>query len=120
MSVSGVTGAASRASASQSAAAAPAATPNNALGQDAFLQLLTTELQNQDPTQPMDNSAFITQLATFNSLSQLTSIKESTTKMEQSLELLNQLIAGLASVAVSDNSAASSGVDAGNGTGGIK
>jgi flagellar basal-body rod modification protein FlgD len=68
--------------------------PKNALGQDAFLQLLTTELQYQDPTQPMDNSAFITQLATFNSLSQLTTINASTADMATSLQTLNQLIAG--------------------------
>ncbi len=31
-----------------------------------FLKILTTELQNQDPTQPMDPAAFVGQLATLN------------------------------------------------------
>ena len=45
------------------------ATPkNNSLGKDAFLQLLVTQLQHQDPTQPQDDAQFITQLATFSSL----------------------------------------------------
>jgi flagellar basal-body rod modification protein FlgD len=42
--------------------------------QDEFLMLLTTQLQYQDPLNPMDNTEFTAQLATFNSLDQLISI----------------------------------------------
>ena len=40
------------------------------LGKDEFLKLLTTQLSNQDPLDPMDNQAFIAQLATFASVEQ--------------------------------------------------
>jgi len=44
------------------------------LGRDAFLQLLVTQLEHQDPTQPMDDSQFLAQLAQFSSLEQLQSV----------------------------------------------
>jgi flagellar basal-body rod modification protein FlgD len=47
----------------------------SSLGQDAFLRLLTTQLQNQDPLKPQENGEFIAQLATFSSLEKLTSIE---------------------------------------------
>lgn len=55
-------------------------TGSRELGQDAFLKLLTTQLQNQDPTKPQDNGEFIAQLATFSSLEKLTAIS---TKLDQ-------------------------------------
>jgi flagellar basal-body rod modification protein FlgD len=56
---------------------------NNELGQDAFLQLLTTQLAHQDPLSPMDNSEYIAQLAQFSSLEQLTTINSSMTSLVQ-------------------------------------
>ena len=38
------------------------------LGRDAFLKLLTTQLTNQSPLDPMDNEAFVAQLAQFSSV----------------------------------------------------
>jgi flagellar basal-body rod modification protein FlgD len=48
-----------------------AATGSSELNQDTFLKLLTTQLQNQDPTNPVSNEDFIAQLAQFSSLEQL-------------------------------------------------
>jgi flagellar basal-body rod modification protein FlgD len=39
-----------------------------------FLQLLVAQLQNQDPTAPVDPSQFVGQLAQFSELSEVTSI----------------------------------------------
>jgi flagellar basal-body rod modification protein FlgD len=44
------------------------------LGENDFLQLLTTQLQNQDPLQPMSDTDFIAQMATFSQLSAQTTL----------------------------------------------
>jgi len=51
------------------------------MGQTAFLTLFTTQLKNQNPLDPMDNTAFVSQLAQFSQL-------EATTKMSGSMESL--------------------------------
>jgi flagellar basal-body rod modification protein FlgD len=43
----------------------------NILDKDSFLLLLTTQLQNQDPTDPMTNQEVVAQLATFSQLEEL-------------------------------------------------
>ncbi|MCC7034578.1 MAG: hypothetical protein IT179_17290 [Acidobacteria bacterium] len=43
----------------------------NPLGQDAFMKLLLTQLQHQDPTQPQADGEFLAQLAQFSTLEQL-------------------------------------------------
>jgi flagellar hook assembly protein FlgD len=50
---------------------------DDGLGRDAFLKLLVTQLQNQDPVKPKDDTEFISQLATFSSLDKLGAIEES-------------------------------------------
>ncbi len=52
----------------QPASAAATAGSNSALGADAFLKLLTTELKNQDPEKPMDDTQSVSQLAQFSAL----------------------------------------------------
>jgi flagellar basal-body rod modification protein FlgD len=44
------------------------------LGKEAFLRLLTVQLKNQDPLEPIKNEAFVAQLAQFSSLEQLQNI----------------------------------------------
>lgn len=50
--------------------------PKKDVGKDAFLQLLVTQLQHQDPMQPQENGEFLAQLAQFSSLESLQHIKE--------------------------------------------
>jgi len=66
-------------------------TGNSALGKDAFLQLLITQLQNQDPTNPMDDKEFIAQMAQFSSLEQMTNMTtalENLTQLQQQSQLI--------------------------------
>ncbi len=56
--------------------AAQATKKNDDIGKDAFLQLLVTQLQHQDPLDPQDNSEFLAQLAQFTSLESLQQIKQ--------------------------------------------
>jgi len=50
------------------------ASAKNAIDKNTFLKLFCTQLQYQDPLNPMDAAAFTTQLAQFSSLEQLTNV----------------------------------------------
>ncbi|MBQ6297488.1 MAG: flagellar biosynthesis protein FlgD [Selenomonadaceae bacterium] len=50
---------------------------NDELGKQDFLQLLVTQLQNQDPLDPQDNSSYIAELAQFSALEQMTNVATS-------------------------------------------
>ncbi len=71
MTINGIYGADQLAAAQ---AAESAATDD--LDKDAFLKLLTTQLQHQDPLNPMENAEFVAQLAQFSSLEQLQGISD--------------------------------------------
>ena len=48
-----------------------------ALGQEDFLKLMTTQLQNQDPFAPMENADFIAQMAQFSTVTGITDMGQS-------------------------------------------
>ena len=61
-----------------------ASTTNTTLGKDDFLKLLMVQLQNQDPTNTVDNNAMLAQLAQFSALEQQ---QRTADLMEKMLEL---------------------------------
>ena len=56
-------------------------TPNPELGKDEFLKILMTQLQNQDPLDPMDDKDFVAQMATFSQLEQTMNMASSINKL---------------------------------------
>lgn len=65
MAVSGVNGVGSNSTNKTAETAAP-----NSLDYNAFLQLLLAQMKNQDPTEPMDSTAYMGQLASFSNVEQ--------------------------------------------------
>ena len=51
------------------------------VSEQAFLQLLITQLKNQDPTNPADPTQFVSQLASFSSLEQMTQLNTNMTQV---------------------------------------
>lgn len=49
------------------------------LGKDAFLKILTAELSNQDPSAPKDSTQYVSQMAQFTSLEQMSNLNATMT-----------------------------------------
>ena len=61
----------------------------DALGQGDFLRLLTVQMQQQDPFDPVDNKEMLAQMAQFSSLA---GVSETNAMPEQIADKLDQLI----------------------------
>jgi flagellar basal-body rod modification protein FlgD len=57
----------------------------DSMGRDAFLKLLVTQLQHQDPTKPQSDAEFIAQLAQFSSLESLQTMQQTLEKIGTAL-----------------------------------
>ena len=83
-------------------AAAAGTNPNAILGKDDFLKLLVTQLQHQDPMNPMDDKDFMGQMAQFSSLEQITNLVEATQReafsnqMSQAVGLIGHQVSWVA------------------------
>ncbi len=64
----------------------------NKLGEADFLKLLTTQLANQDPTQPVDNSQMLAQLAQFSALSAANQTNTSLATISGQIDKVTRLI----------------------------
>jgi flagellar basal-body rod modification protein FlgD len=77
------------------------------LGPSAFLQLLTTQLSNQDPLNPMDDTQSVSQLAQFSALQASDNLQASFANFQSNFAVLQS--AGLVGKNVSVNSVDATG-----------
>ena len=56
-------------------------TSSNDLDKNSFVKILAAQLANQDPTEPVDSTAFVSQLAQFTALEQMTNLNETMSYM---------------------------------------
>lgn len=70
-----------------------AAFSGNELDRDAFLRLLMEQIRNQDPLDPMDNTAMVAQLAQFSALEQMnnlnTGLEALASRLDQTLSFMS-------------------------------
>ena len=69
----------------RNAANARGASSVEELGSDAFLQLMVAQLENQDPTKPIDNGEFVAQLAQFGTVSGIQELNDGFAGLSASL-----------------------------------
>jgi flagellar basal-body rod modification protein FlgD len=88
---------------SQSVNTAATAQTASTLGKNDFLQLLVTQLKNQDPLDPVKNEDFIAQLAQFNSLEQMINLNTNFEQMN-AMQSLTQATTFIGKQVVYNNS----------------
>lgn len=64
------------------------APPEQTLGQEDFFTLMIAQMQNQDPTSPLDGQQYLAQLAQFSTLNSMQQMQKSFETLSQSLQSL--------------------------------
>ena len=64
---------------------------NSMVEKEQFLQLLVAQMKYQDPLEPMDNTEYVSQLATFSQLEQMQNISL-TTEMQRATSMVGNLV----------------------------
>ncbi|WP_323132031.1 flagellar hook capping FlgD N-terminal domain-containing protein [Paenibacillus silvisoli] len=65
---------------------------DTSLGKDDFLRILVTQLQNQDPLQPLQDKDFVAQMAQFSSVEQLVNMSDQLSMLRQNLGMASSMI----------------------------
>lgn len=88
-------------------------TAKKELGQEDFLQLLTVQLSKQDPMKPMDDTAFIAQMAQFSALSQTSALvaEMGYLRADAQMQAASSLIGRQVTVSLDDGSTVTGLVD---------
>jgi flagellar basal-body rod modification protein FlgD len=114
MSISGVSGNSLNNNVTNNAlsSALGSSSSSSLVSEQAFLQLLITQLKNQDPTNPADPTQFVSQLASFSSLEQITQLNSNMTQV-----LDNSVTSMIGKTATVTDPSASGGLTTGTVTG---
>ena len=102
-SINSVTSTASSAGDSSSTSSTASSTADSE--QNMFLQLLVAQLKNQDPLNPMDGTAFVTQLAQFQQLDESIQVESDVSSILQDVNSLVSSISGSSSTDSSSGAA---------------
>jgi flagellar basal-body rod modification protein FlgD len=86
MALDQVTGATTTPATTAAAATTAGNKKTDGLGRDAFLSLLVTQLQHQDPLEPQADGEFLAQLAQFSSLESLQDIRSDMAALRSLIE----------------------------------
>ncbi|MCB1136464.1 MAG: hypothetical protein KDK78_09365 [Chlamydiia bacterium] len=78
--------------------------PKQELDKDAFLKLMLLQMRHQDPLNPMDNQAMLSQMAQFSSLEQMSNLNQTMAAGQATTEFLNATPLIGTEVAVYDSS----------------
>lgn len=65
------------------------------LGQTDFLRLMTTQLKEQDPFNPVDNQTMVAQMAQFSSVAGISEMNVSLRSIAEQISTQTELLAGL-------------------------
>lgn len=100
---------------------APLANKKQVLGQEDFLKLLAVQFQSQDPMKPMEDTAFIAQMAQFSALDQSSTLVQQMTQLRanQDIATANSYIGRQVTLDAGDDQLVSgevTGVDLSDGT----
>lgn len=78
----------SRAASTAADEQAPLANKKQVLGQEDFLKLLAVQFQSQDPMKPMEDTAFIAQMAQFSALDQSSTLVQQMTQLRANQDIV--------------------------------